>query len=209
MANKTTKSKKYSVRIYNHHDKDLICLFSKGFDLIQAIYVSLKGFSKGDYFVINTPKDGDPSLYDRRHSIGLSLYLNKEKDADIIQILDSISPGWKNKFIKNILRFYLCCPILDEYVDEENDLIKKNIEIFKKNRRRVNLNPKKRTRRAKTVQKSDFSAEKQTVNEQLFFSTFKNEEKKEVFNQNHNKQEEGLSAQEEDEIFNTFSSFLF
>lgn len=147
--------KRYSIRLYARHDIDLITfLCTHEFDFIKACYCALSAFIKGDVFIIDIPpKKPDRVLTNK--TVFKQLTLDEEMDGDIIELLEKIKPGYRNNFIKNILRLYLCNPISEEALIDETDTSQfmNMFNIFKQNKRRAQAGKVKK--RSKSVQSRD------------------------------------------------------
>lgn len=113
--------KAYLIRFYYAHDLDLFTLMENHeFDVIRAIYTSLKAFANNEVFVIAKPPLREEPIKLKK-IYRTNLYLDTAKDADIIGMLDKISNGYKNNFFKNLLRIYLGCPIYENFLIDEKD----------------------------------------------------------------------------------------
>lgn len=110
------KKARYTVRLYRLHDLDLITFSATHeFNIMRAIYSALTAFSKGEVFVIDIPPRREHQLPDLKRVYIKALTLDSEKDAAAIQILEDIAPGYRNSFLKHLLRLYLCHPLSEEY----------------------------------------------------------------------------------------------
>lgn len=113
---------KVTMRLYRQHDLDLIYIYKQRKDL---------GFSKTLKNILNNYQFG----YEKRlptvnieeikpenfphESVQLHLYLSEEKDANAIAVLKSIKRGYRNSFLKNLLRYCVRNPVLLPYLDIE------------------------------------------------------------------------------------------
>lgn len=117
--------KKILLRLYNPHDIDLISLMSRHqMDIVKAIYCAITAFAKKESFVIKIPPLREQTLNPRR-IYSRHLILDSEKDKKVVQLLDAIDPGYRNNFLKNILRLYLFHPATEIFFSD-----KRNIAIF-------------------------------------------------------------------------------
>lgn len=103
------------MRFYRAHDLDLITFIeTHEFNIMHAVYSALNAFVGGDVFVIEIPPERHAvSEYQRVYN--RALILDSEKDEKAVSLLSSVSPGYRNSFLKNLLRLYLCCPFSEEY----------------------------------------------------------------------------------------------
>lgn len=100
----------YEVKIYSAHDCDLYSIHMLyRFNFPKAIYCSLNAFLKKQAVAIKMPerRKNAPA---RRKLYRTTLILDDQKNAELVHLLDSIRQGYRNCFIKNILRLYLFSP---------------------------------------------------------------------------------------------------
>lgn len=135
---KNEKKIKQPIRLYRAHDLDLITFMeTHEFNIIKAMYSSLISFSKKQHFVIEIPPTRTAKLTDIKRVYAKTLSLDVEKDREAIEILYKIQKGYRNNFLKNLLRMYLCNPLSEEFLINVNDteFFQNYFEIFKENRR--------------------------------------------------------------------------
>ena len=110
-----------TIKIHSPHDLDL-CSFieTHEFDITKAIYCSLSALSKGEAFVTMLPPLR-PEKKLRKKTIIKQLILDEKKDKAIIELLEKIAPGYRNSFIKNVLRLYLAAPFTEEFFLNPDD----------------------------------------------------------------------------------------
>ena len=112
--------KRYTIRLYQRHDMDLITfceLYEVSF--ARATYCVLKSFVKGETFVLAIPPKKMNSDDELKHLYHKKLILDTEKDKDVIALLENVLPGYKNSFIKNLLRQYIRMPATELYMKSE------------------------------------------------------------------------------------------
>lgn len=116
------KKKRYTIRLYRMHDLDLITFMeTHKFNIIKAIYSCVVSFSKKEYFVIDIPPRSVEEMLELKRRYDKTLSLDYEKDKDAIKLLDKIQDGYRNNFLKMLLRLYLCNPMSEEFLkDKEN-----------------------------------------------------------------------------------------
>lgn len=129
---------KLGIRLYRAHDLDLISLMEEyEFNFTKALYCAITAFVNGETFVV---KDLElrytPKSY-KKKSILRVLTLNEEKDKKAILFLEGIEKGYRNSFLKNLLRLYLCRPIASAYFGSDKDAMEAEAmcEIFKEHRK--------------------------------------------------------------------------
>lgn len=136
------------IRLYKAHDLDLISfLDSHHMDFRKAVYCSLTAFAKGELFVIKIPPR-IPNPGPLRWKYEFNLSLNPETDRAVIDMIDGITNGYKNNFIKNLLRMYLCTPISAEFLKDPSriSLFEEKFRMFKRGRRIADAAKVKRAR---------------------------------------------------------------
>lgn len=149
---------RYTIRLYRLHDLDLITFVeTHEFNIISAIYSSLTAFAKGEAFVIEIPPRRQIQLPKLSRVYTKALVLDTEVDQEAIELLNKIGQGYRNNFLKNLLRLYLCNPLSEEFfknikrgkndevlyetpqseIEERTELFNKKFNIFKANRKVV------------------------------------------------------------------------
>ena len=144
--------KKYFIRLYRAHDLDLITFVqTHRFNLNHAIYVALTSFSNNEVFIIAVPPKRDVVVSKLKRVYSYTLVLDVEKDIKVIQVLDKIKKGYKNNFIKNLLRLYLCYPLAEAFLEDETEMafFENHFKEFKKNRRLAEAGFEKKMRKKK------------------------------------------------------------
>lgn len=122
---------KKTIRIYKYHDIDLFYLAENyNFNFPKAIYCSLREYIKKESSVIIFPEKREFPLQIPRKSIRRVLRLDEYKDKDILEFMDKIPQGQVNGVVKNILRAYLCRPVMGTWAQEYN-------EVFIKGKREI------------------------------------------------------------------------
>lgn len=149
---------RYTIRLYRLHDLDLITFVeTHEFNIISAIYSSLTAFAKGEVFVIEIPPRRQIQLPKLSRVYTKALVLDTEVDQEAIELLNKIGQGYRNNFLKNLLRLYLCNPLSEEFfknikrgrndevlyetpqseIEERTESFNKKFNIFKANRKVV------------------------------------------------------------------------
>lgn len=105
------------VRLYHFHDLDLVSLYRIGaVRFSKATVMALNAFARKEYFRFAI---GEPSKELRsRHVYRYFIVLKEGADDPAIELLSEIAQGYRNNFIKMILRQYLCAPIPDVYLQD-------------------------------------------------------------------------------------------
>lgn len=117
---------KIEVKLYSYHDMDLVTLYKTGQILFpestknilnayanQQVY-RLKMQSVDEEKLARYPNDRYRKYY-HYHVI-----LDNQKDAAAISLLKRITPGYRNNFIKSVLRQYICGVFVPEYSIDGN-----------------------------------------------------------------------------------------
>lgn len=159
-------SRIYDVKIYSAHDCDLYSLhLLYKFNFSKAIYCSLNAFLKKQAVVIKLPPKRKHSIKKRR-ICATKLILDEVKNAEMIAFLDGISPGYRNNFLKNILRVYLSVPCTEEFFSTPELYAKaeKLLKPIREGRKQINAAEKKynhEERRKQTPLKPKLLVEKE------------------------------------------------
>ena len=162
------KKIRYTVRLYKIHDLDLITfLETHEFNFIRALYSALTAFCNGELFIIEVPPAKTQFVKIKR-SYTKVLTLDTEKDATAIAILDKLAPGYRNNFLKNILRQYLCFPLSEEFLrnPDDMDMFLEMFQIFRQGKRvaRAGKTKKQVTIKKKTESNSVYTPKTETKN---------------------------------------------
>ena len=162
------KKIRYTVRLYKIHDLDLITfLETHEFNFIRALYSALTAFCNGELFIIEVPPAKTQFVKIKR-SYTKVLTLDTEKDAAAIAILDKLAPGYRNNFLKNILRQYLCFPLSEEFLrnPDDMDMFLEMFQIFRQGKRvaRAGKTKKQVTIKKKTESNSVYTPKTETKN---------------------------------------------
>ena len=104
-------SEKYRlpIRLYRQHDLDLIALFLQTETFLPSFAKGcIKMFAAGkkEYFIM--PKiESIPNDSQIHNHYQMTLYFDTIEDVRAIALLESIRDGYKNGFVKNVIRSYM------------------------------------------------------------------------------------------------------
>lgn len=129
--------RRVTIRLHKRHDLDLITFMdTHQMDFKKAVYCALTAFAKGEVFIIKIPPRLEQPLH-AKNTYMFTLRLNRNTDAAVIQMIEDIENGYKNCFIKNLLRLYLCTPISVEFLKDKTkiDSYEQRFRIFKRGKR--------------------------------------------------------------------------
>ena len=170
---------RYLVRLYSSHDLDLVTFtLTHDFDIVRAIYSSLKAFAKGEQFIIKVPPVVR-TLPGLKRVYAKVLFLDTEKDKETVELMEKIVPGKRNNFLKNLLRLYLAYPFSECFFEASDDfeLFERKLSVFREGRREVKAGKTGRLSR----QKRELSSLKSTAEAE---TTQPISEKRELSSQN-------------------------
>lgn len=131
---------RYHIRLYYYHDLDIISyMINYEFDVIRAIYCTLKAFTDDKTFVISIPQKKREQPLEKRRVYNRYLDLDPIEDEKSIELLNMLVRGKQNLFLKNLLRQYLCSPATSMYLKnvDDNLLFQEKFDIFKKDKKIV------------------------------------------------------------------------
>lgn len=168
---------KVILRLYRQHDLDLLYLHrSKEFSMQKNVKRALRAYINGQSLNIPTPNVTFDKTLPKLSQF--HIVLSEEEDKDIIQWLETISKGYRNSLIKNILRHYMSNIMLTPYLQVSGVKIEKieaktEEDILKESRRIAKevLNTPfseseaKEIEKEKTVKKPESSTETSVVEE--------------------------------------------
>ena len=111
------------MRLYRQHDMDLVGLYrTEGFKFQKQVKAALKAHAKNEEYRIEQPKTAKIKEGYVPKTILMHIYLDSTNDIDAITVLKTIRVGYRNAFLKAIVRKYLDTEPLDAY-KQRNDLI--------------------------------------------------------------------------------------
>lgn len=114
--------KRYKVRFYKAHDLDLITyMASHSINLKVTLYYVLRAYCNGTVIGIRIPEQIGPRPSEYNMIYCTYLYLDPEKDKKMIEFIEGIKPGFRNNFMKNLLRQYLCTPLVRDFLVSPTD----------------------------------------------------------------------------------------
>lgn len=112
---------KIEVKLYSYHDMDLVGLYKTGkISFPETTRQILNSYANKEVYKVKVLKTNEERLakYPKdsfRKYYHYHVMLDKKSDADAIALLKKITPGYRNNFIKVVLRQYLCGVFLPEY----------------------------------------------------------------------------------------------
>nr|WP_317428889.1 hypothetical protein [uncultured Blautia sp.] len=120
-----------TIRIYKFHDVDLFYLAEHyHFNFQKAIYCALREYLKKEVCVIGLPEKLEEPINIPKKSICRTLVLHEEKDRDLLEFMQKLPKGHVNGIIKNILRAYLCRPLMEPWADEYSQMFLKEKRVI-------------------------------------------------------------------------------
>lgn len=123
---------KIRIRLYHYHDLDLISLYREGrLSIPKAVKYSLNAFAEKRYVRLETNNKKCEKI--ARPVYTFNIILNEKKDKKAIELLDKIDKGFRNNFMKQLLRVYLGFAFPECYTSAENlaYFSEREKEIFK------------------------------------------------------------------------------
>lgn len=110
---------KLFIRLYKHHDQDLICLaHNEDFSMSGVVKYCLEAFADGKACKIAFPK-GKIEPYIEKNTYSYNITLNEEKDQKIINLIQDVKDHQRNGFVKNLIRGYLEAPFTLAYLNNK------------------------------------------------------------------------------------------
>lgn len=112
---------KVEVKLYSYHDMDLVGLYKTGkVSFPETTRQVLNSYARGEVYKVKLLHTNDKRLakYPKtsfRKYYHYHVVLDGKEDSDAISLLHKITPGYRNNFIKVVLRQYLCGVFLEEY----------------------------------------------------------------------------------------------
>lgn len=123
---------KIRIRLYHYHDLDLVSLYREGrLSIPKAVKYSLNAFAEKRYVRLETNNKKCEKV--ARPVYTFNIILNEKKDKKAIELLDKIDKGFRNNFMKQLLRVYLGFALPECYTTAGNIVYfsEREKEIFK------------------------------------------------------------------------------
>ncbi len=109
------------VKLYHYHDLDLVYLYRHGnISFCSAAKIALKAFANKEFFVFEI---AEPCRNIAQHrTYRFQIKFDDQEDKEVIDMLNKISKGCRNNFIKEVLRNYIPFTMTSEYVISQEDI---------------------------------------------------------------------------------------
>lgn len=149
--------KRYKMRFYKAHDIDLITyIASHTINIGMTLYFVIRAYCNGEVIGIRIPEHSEPRPSEYKKIYYTYLSLDTENDKKIIDFMDGIKPGFRNNFLKNLLRQYLCTPIVEDFLVNPSDYpeVERTTKLLQGNRSMVALDYATMKKRASTKKRS-------------------------------------------------------
>ena len=145
--------KKIEVKLYYYHDIDLVSIYrSADISFPDATKKALKAYAEGKAFKIKVGEKKEKKTHEiYKKCFHYYIALNEEKDKEIIELLNNITFGYRNNFIKTVLRHYLGCELSAEYLtNNDQAFLDRRTEILAAGKETVEVkHAKKESEKAK------------------------------------------------------------
>ena len=112
---------KIEVKLYSYHDMDLVSLYKTGrVSFPETTRQILNSYANKEAYKVRLLEVDEKRLTrypsdSYRKYYHYHVVLDEKDDADAVGLLKRITPGYRNNFIKAILRQYLCGVFISEY----------------------------------------------------------------------------------------------
>ena len=139
--------KKIEVKLYYYHDIDLVSIYrSADISFPDATTKALKAYAEGKAFKIKVGEKKEKRTHEiYKKCFHYYIALNEEKDKEIIELLNNITFGYRNNFIKTVLRHYLGCELSAEYLtNNDQAFLDRRAEILAAGKETVEVKHAKR-----------------------------------------------------------------
>lgn len=196
------------VKLYSYHDMDLVSLYKSGrIAFPETTRQVLNSYANKEVYKVRL-LDANKKREKRYPSDTYRKYyhyhveLDEKNDADAIKLIENITPGCRNNFIKVLLRQYICCEIPAGYsVSGDTRLFKSVTALFHSGLDEKEIRQTKRTsddekgKKKKRVKNTESKKIKLTEPEQHFDNN--NEEDKELEKERSEKKSETKAVEEQ------------
>ena len=133
---------KIEVKLYFFHDMDLITLYrTKNISFPEVTRQVMNAYAEKKAFRVLMTDRAEEKTYDGyRKFMRYRLDLDAKRDMSAINLLNKIEYGYRNNFIKTILRQYLCAELPVEYLkDKDEGYFRERSEILQGKRENVQI----------------------------------------------------------------------
>ena len=108
------------MRLYRQHDLDLLYLYKlSGFSIQKAVKAAMYAYINKQDTVIRPPTPELDSVVLPKYA-QFHIYLSEKEDTELIKWIKSITSGYRNSLLKNMLRRYLYQPTVLPYLSGKN-----------------------------------------------------------------------------------------
>lgn len=138
------------VKLYHYHDLDLVYLYQHGnISFCSAAKTALKAFVNKEFFVFEIAEPCREIAQHRTYRFRIKF--DDQEDKEVIDMLNKISKGCRNNFIKEVLRNYIPFTMTSEYVISQEDISYFNERFsFMYSGKKIHILKKKKTRSKNT-----------------------------------------------------------
>ena len=180
---------KIEVKLYSYHDMDLVSLYKTGrVSFPETTRQILNSYANKEAYKVRLFEVDEKRLTrypsdSYRKYYHYHVVLDEKDDADAVGLLKRITPGYRNNFIKAILRQYLCGAFISDYsIDGDSRFFDEMSRRFQGDReeRDIKLEKKKRKKEQKHLQKEKIqkiTKKKATQKQKAIDAVNKSEEK--------------------------------
>lgn len=169
---------KIEVKLYSYHDMDLVSLYKSGrVAFPETTRQILNSYANKEVYKIKLLQINQKRLdrYPRdsyRKYYHYYIILDDKEDFAAIELLKKITPGYRNNFIKVVLRQYLCCALSSGYsINGDTKLFREMTHKFQgsldereiKQTKKIKMNTHNKERNA--VKKSSHIKHKEPIQE--------------------------------------------
>lgn len=154
-------------RLYSRHDMDLILLYKVyRVNLNKLIRMCVKAYLHHEDFALKPlssidaekkytykkdfAKDGCEAIHFK--NVKISISFSEKEDAECVELFKNILPGYRNLFIKQLLRYYINIPIMPHFLAKDYS----KIPAFNNSKKLVDyptFGRKRMTKKAKLTRK--------------------------------------------------------
>lgn len=150
------------VKLYFYHDIDLVSLYKTGRIAFPATTKQvLNAYARKEIYKVklldvNQKRASKYPQEGYRKFFHYHIELDEEEDADAIELLQRITPGYRNNFIKAVLRQYICGEFSPEYlIDRDAEYLNERAKLFQSSKEEKEIRQKRRKKKTKERQKEE------------------------------------------------------
>ena len=162
---------KIEVKLYSYHDMDLVSLYKTGrVSFPETTRQILNSYANKEAYKVRLLEVDEKRLTrypsdSYRKYYHYHVVLDEKDDADAVGLLKRITPGYRNNFIKAILRQYLCGVFISDYsINGDSKFFDEMSRRFQGDREERDIKLERKKKRKKQKQAAGKKVKPKSIN---------------------------------------------